>query len=97
VEAPPVGAEGSEFQVRLGQPPAAFRLRVRQHRSGVQALDPPGPGELVHVDDDAIDDRPHPGDSPAGARGHGREQRLRLEEVTGIGMALWRARIGIRD
>jgi len=45
---------------RLGQPPAALRTPVGQHRGGVQVLDPPGPGELVHVGGDAVDDRPHP-------------------------------------
>src|SRR5713226_3018187 len=43
------GAEGPELQVRLGQPPAAFRPRAGQHRGGAQVLDPPGPGELVHT------------------------------------------------
>ena len=38
---------------------AAFGPRVGQHRGGVQALDPPGPCELVHRGD-AVDDRPHP-------------------------------------
>jgi hypothetical protein len=31
------------LQVRLGQPPAAFRPRVGQYRGGVQVLDPLGP------------------------------------------------------
>jgi hypothetical protein len=44
----------------LGQPLAAFGPRVGQHRGGGQVLDPPGPGELVHVGGDAIDDRGHP-------------------------------------
>ena len=56
---PPAGAEGPELQVRLGQPPPALGPRAGQHRGGVQILDPPGPGELVHVGGDAIDDRPH--------------------------------------
>jgi hypothetical protein len=47
---------------RVGEPPAAFRPWVGQHRGGVQVLDPPGPGELVHVGGDAVDDRPHPGE-----------------------------------
>ncbi len=51
---------GPELQVRLGQPAAAFRPRVGQHRGGVQVLDPPGPGEFVYVGGDAVDDRPHP-------------------------------------
>ncbi len=59
---PPSGAEGPELQVRLGQPPTAFGPRVGQHRSGVQVLDldPPGPGEFVHVGGDPVDDRGHP-------------------------------------
>src|SRR5208283_4752235 len=44
---PPAGAEGPELQVRLGQPSAAFRPRVREHRGGGQVLGPPGPGEFV--------------------------------------------------
>jgi len=50
----------AELQVRLGQPPTAFGPRVGQHRGFVQVLDPPGPGELVHVGGDAVDDRGHP-------------------------------------
>src|SRR6266851_7613107 len=45
---PRSGAEGPELQVRLGEPPAAFRPPVGRHRGGVQVLDPPGPGEFVH-------------------------------------------------
>jgi hypothetical protein len=57
---PPPGAEGPELQVRLGQPPAALRPPVGQHRGSIQVPDPPGPGELVHVSGDAVDDRRHP-------------------------------------
>jgi hypothetical protein len=39
-------ASGPELQVRLGQPPAAFRLPVREHRGGLQVLDTPGAGEF---------------------------------------------------
>jgi hypothetical protein len=49
----PAGAEGPELQVRLGQPPAALRPRVGQHRGGGQVTGPPGPGELVQVVRDA--------------------------------------------
>jgi len=34
--------------------------RVGQHRGCVQVLDPPDPGEFVHVGGDAVDDRGHP-------------------------------------
>jgi hypothetical protein len=58
------GADMAETQtaiaVRLGQPPATLRPRVGQHSGGVQVLDPPGPGEFVHVGGDAVDDRRHP-------------------------------------
>ena len=38
----------------------ALGPRVGQHRGGGQVLDPPGPGELVHVGGDPVDDRGHP-------------------------------------
>jgi len=60
-----LGAEGPELQVRLGQPPAALRPRAGQHRGGVQVPGPPGPGQLVHVSGDAVDDRRHPRQSTA--------------------------------
>src|SRR5260370_740021 len=68
---PPSGAEGPELQVRLGQPPAAFRPRVGQHRGGVQVLGPPGPGEVVHGGGDAVDDRRPPGPAAPRPRGGG--------------------------
>ncbi len=39
---------------------SAFRAPAGQHRGGAQVLDPSGPGQLVDVGGDAVDDRPHP-------------------------------------
>jgi len=73
---PPPDTEVPGFRVRLGQPPTAFGPRVRQHRGGGQVLDPPGPGKLVDVGGDAVQDRRHsrqvdhyqrPPGQPAGA------------------------------
>src|SRR5260370_21851356 len=51
---PPSGAEGPELQVRLGQPPAAFRPRVRPPRGQVPDLRPPAAGRVLPPRADAV-------------------------------------------
>ena len=91
-------------RVRLGQPPAASRSRAGQHRGGVQVLDPPSPGELVHVGGDAVNDRPHPREidghdgpvRPIGGRAQVDRWRVAVSIQVGIGHELVPARVTAR-
>lgn len=53
-------AELGEVQVGLGQPATQLRAGIGPNRSCGEVGDPPGPGELVDVDRDALKYRGHP-------------------------------------